>query len=193
MSTNHRRKITRNFTITLSAFYCLAIQSCKNSPTDFAAQWTKDMKTKIIEDANQPADRTFVDSVHHEITLFKNNKKLQQYFLAERENQSENETTKIYDTAMIVFYSTDQNFQWIRQLIIPQVDKSYEGIGYKNDRFGLAEYIYSKDHVKQIGFHFKNLNVGTWTTYDSTGKQTGQIDNGNTTSLEKLREMKYYR
>lgn len=194
MSTNYHSKSMQNFAVIISFSIIATIQSCKQSPTDFASKWTRDIKEKIIEDASQEPDRTFVDSLHHELTLFKNNKKLKQYYFAERGDQDENLKSRIYDTAMIVFFSTDQNFQLIKQPLIPKAERSYEGVAYKGDRFGEVEFNYRKDKVKEIGFHFKNLNVGTWVKYDSTGLQEiKKIDNGNAEKLEKLKEMKYYR
>lgn len=170
----------------------LSLQACKQSPSDFATNWTKEIKAKIIEDASQQPDSTFADTVHHEVTLLKGNKKLKQYYFAARKDQSENERIK-YDTGMIVLFSTDQNFQYIRQPLIPDVDRSYEGIAYKGDRFGAAEYVYRKDKINETAFHFKNLNVGTWVRYDSTGKKIDETDNGNSEKLEQLKTMKYYR
>ena len=184
----------QHFAMIISFAFIASMQSCKQSPTDFATTWTKDIKAKIIEDASLQPDRTFVDSVHHELTLFKNDKKLKQFYFAARgDDQNDSSKDIIYDTAMIVFFSTDQNFQLIRQPLIPKADRSYEGVAYHNDRYGLVEYNYRKDHVKEIGFHFKNLNVGTWIKYDSTGKPGVPIDNGNAEKLEKLKDMKYYR
>jgi len=175
------------------ALCCIVFQSCNQSPTDIAGKWTADIKKKIIEDASRQPDKTTFDSIHHELTLFRNNKKLQQYYLAAREDQSETNKAVIYDTAMIVFFSTDQAFQWVRQPLIPKADRSYEGVAYKGNRYGLAEYNYRKDNVKEVGFHIKNLNVGTWKKYDSTGKVSDEVDNGNTDKLAQLSDMKYYR
>lgn len=195
MNINYRSKLAQHSAMTIAFSFIALLQSCKQSPTDFATKWTKDIKSKIIEDASQQPDRTFVDSIHHEVTLFKNNKKLKQYYFAARgDDQHENSKSVIYDTAMIVFFSTDQNFQLVKQPLIAKADRSYEGVAYKGDRFGQAEYNYRKDNIKEIGFHFKNLNVGTWIKYDSTGKQDGEkVGNGNDEKLEILKDMKYYR
>ncbi len=193
MSTNYQSKSIQHFAMIISFSFIASMQSCKQSPTDYATKWTKDIKAKIIEDASLQADSTFVDTVRHEMTLFKNKKKLKQYFFALREDHDENSKKIIYDTAMIIFFSTDQNFQLIKQPQIPKADRSYEGVAYHNDRYGLAEYNYRKGLIKEIGFHFKNLNVGTWVKYDSTGKPAEPVDNGNAEKLEKLKDMKYYR
>lgn len=192
MKSNYLNKPIRNYIIIISLFPLLVMQSCKQSPTDFANKWTKDIKAKIIEDASQQPDSTFTDTVHHELTLLKGNKKLKQYYLAQRKDQDVNEK-KIFDTGMIVMFSTDQNFQYVRQPLIPDVDISYEGVAFKGNRFGAAEYIYKKDKIKETAFHFKNLNVATWIRYDSTGKKLEETDNGNAEKLEQLKEMKYYR
>jgi len=192
MKTIHLANSMRYLIITISFFPLLAVQSCKQSSTDLASKWTKDIKTKIIEDASQEPDSTFADTVHHELTLLKGNKKLKQYYFAARKDQNENEKTK-YDTGMIVLFSTDQNFQYIRQPLIPDVDRSYEGVAYKGNRFGIAEYIYRKDKVRETAYHFKNLNVGTWIRYDSTGKKLDETDNGNSEKLEQLKDIKFYR
>jgi hypothetical protein len=192
MNTNFKFISTRNFMAVLPMAALLSLQACKQSPADFATKWTKEMKEKIIEDASQQPDSTFADTVHHELTLLKGNKKLKQFYFAARKDQNENEKIK-YDTGMIVLFSSDQNFQYIRQPLIPDVDRSYEGVAYKGDRFGAAEYNYRKDKIKETAFHFKNLNVGTWVRYDSTGKKLEATDNGNAEKLGQLKEMKYYR
>jgi hypothetical protein len=192
MNTNFKFRTKKTLTAVLPLAALLLLQACKQSPTDFATKWTKEMKEKIIEDASQQSDSTFTDTVHHELTILKGNKKLKQFYFAARKDQNENEKIK-YDTGMIVLFSTDQNFQYIRQPLIPDVDRSYEGVAYKGNRFGAAEYIYRKDKIRETAFHIKNLNVGTWIRYDSTGKKIDETDNGNAEKLEQLKEMKYYR
>ncbi len=192
MTPNFKINLIRNMATVLPLAALLSLQACKQSQADLATNWTNDIKIKIIEDASQESDSTFADTIHHELTLLKGNKKLKQYYFAARKDQNENDKTK-YDTGMIVLFSTDQNFQYIRQPLIPDADRSYEGVAYKGNRFGAAEYIYRKDKIKETAFHFKNLNVGTWVRYDSTGKKIDDTDNGNGEKLEQLKDMKYYR
>ena len=127
---------------------CMLMHSCKQpaaastaNPMDYAAKWTADMKVKIIKEATQEPDRTVVDTVHHYISYYKNNIMLKQVFFAEREDQNENEKP-VYDTARVILYSTDQRFQLLRQPCVPKSESSYEGVLFKGDRYGTAEYNY---------------------------------------------------
>lgn len=186
--------LTKFSTGLVSGLLLFGAYSCKEQikPTDFAKKWTTDIKKKILEDASAIADSTKNDSVHHEVTTFKNGKKLKQIFLAQRENQSELEAIK-YDTGMIVYYSSDQNFQFVQQPCIPGAERSYEGVAYKGDRYGMAEYIYCKKDLREIIFHYDNLNVGSLTKYKKDGTLQEELKLGNDEKLEKLRDLKFYR
>ena len=174
---------------------CMLMHSCKQpaaastiNPMDYAAKWTADMKVKIIKEATQEPDRTVVDTVHHYITYYKNNIMLKQVFFAAREDQNENEKP-VYDTGRVILYSTDQKFQLFRQPCIPKSESSYEGVLFKGDRYGLAEYNYCKKNMREVGFQVKNLNVGIWNSYDSSGKVINTVDNGNVERLEQLKNL----
>ncbi len=178
--------------ISISISFVFLIASCKESPIDSATKWTKDIRNKVIEDASQKPDKTVFDSVHNGLILYRNNKKLKQYYFTERENRNEKEKL-IFDTAMVVLYSSDQNFQVVRQLCIPGAERSYEGVTYKGNRFGKAEFVYCHKAIRETGFQYNNLNVGVWTKYDSTGKVIEQKDVGSSDKLKELQNMKYSR
>jgi hypothetical protein len=181
------------FTMTIFVLFLAIIQSCTRSPVDFAAKWTQDIKAKIIEDANQQPDKTVFDTIRHELTLYKNGKKLKYFYFAPKPEHGEIDKIISYDTAFIVFYSTDQNFQLVRQPCIQTSERSYVGVTYKGNRFGLAEFIYCNKPISETGFYYDNLNVGTWTKFDSTGKVTEKKNIGDDKKLEELKDIKYYR
>ena len=135
--------------------------------------------------ADQQPDKTVVDSVRHEIVTYKNGKLLRHYYFMARVDQNDNTTGQL-DTAMIIYYSTNPDFQFIRQPCHQSAEESYEIVAYKGNRYGLAKYINCRKKGSQTGFQFNNLNVGTWITYDSTGAITKQLDAGNS---EKLRDL----
>lgn len=170
----------------------ILLPACSHNPADVAAKWTKDIKNKIIEDASKTPDKTVFDSAHQQLTLFKDGKKLKQVFFAKRENADESEKA-IYDTAMIVLYSDDQNFQLIKEPCTPKSERTYEGVAYKGNRMGFAEYQYCKKIFRETGFHYNNLNVGPWTEYDSTGKAIETKDMGNADKLNTLEDIRYAR
>jgi hypothetical protein len=180
--------------IAVSAFFILMTQSCKqeNSSVKFARKWTRELKTKILEESNQEPDRTTVDSTKRIITLYKNNLKLKQYYFADREQGGDGPIrSKIYDTVLIVFFSKGQDYQYVITPCVNRVSRRYETVAYKNNSFGLVEYTECGSDNKEIGFHYNNDNVGPWVKYDSDGKEIERLETGNEEKLEKLKEMKY--
>lgn len=171
------------------------ICSCQSSTTDstaFVATWTNDIKKKIIEDANQVSDRTTLDSVTYSIILYKGNIKLKQFML--RPVYKPRIAIPIsLDTLVSIFYSFDQKFELVRELC-PAVSRSFEGLRYSGvGSLGLIEFRYCDGRIKERGFRYKNAIVGVWTKYDSTGKVIEQKDHGNTSVLNNLHDIKYYR
>jgi hypothetical protein len=57
------------------------LTNCRESETKYALKWTKEIKEKIIEDANQKPDKFFLDTTSNQLTLFKGDKKLKYYML----------------------------------------------------------------------------------------------------------------
>jgi hypothetical protein len=179
----------RHFKIATISFLLLALQSCKTSLTDYATDWSNNIKTKIIEDASQQSDKTIFDSSSYDLTLYKGDNKLKLFHLYPR--FSDKGRLLSFDTAVSIFYSTDQNFELVRELC-PVVDRSFEGIRYKGEHLGLAEFRYCDGKIKESGFRF-NGDVGVWREYDTTGKVIKETDHGNLDRLEKLKTIKYYR
>jgi hypothetical protein len=177
----------RHFLIATIILFLLAFQSCKSSLTDYATYWSKDVKTKIIEDADQQADKTIFDSAAYNVTLYKGDKKLKFYHLNPK--LGGNRQLLSLDTAVSIFYSTDQNFELVRELC---PDRSFEGIRYKGEHLGLAEFRYCDGRIKESGFRF-NGDIGIWKEYDTTGKVVKETDHGNVDRLGKLKDIKYYR
>lgn len=166
--------------------------ACKRSLTDFATEWTNDIKRKILSDVNQKYDRTEFDSTYYLLTLFKGDTKLKQFML--RPNfDTVNMTIMSYDTLVSIFYSTDQKFELVRELC-PAIDRSFEGVKYKDiGTIGLTEFRFCNGKIKESGFRYGYKPIGVWTTYDSTGNVIEAKDNGNVDVLNKLHNIKYYR
>jgi antitoxin component YwqK of YwqJK toxin-antitoxin module len=179
----------RYFTLIIIAFFSLAFQSCKTSLTDYATDWSNNIKTKIIEDVNQQPDKIVFDSSSYNVTLYKEGKKLKFYHLNPK--FSDNGQLLSLDTAVSIFYSTDQNFELVRELCKVN-DRSFEGIRYKGNHLGLAEFRYCNGKLKESGFRF-NGEVGIWKEYDTIGKVIKETDQGDFSRLEKLKDIKYYR
>jgi hypothetical protein len=133
-----------------------------------------------------------VDSTKRIITLYKNNIKLKQYYFADREYEGDGvDFKKIYDTVLIVFFSTNQDYQYVLHPCVNKVFRSYETMAFKGASYGLVEYIECGSGNKQIGYHVNNDDVGPWLKYDSDGKLLERYEAGNDEKLDKLREMKY--
>lgn len=172
----------------VSFLVVLTIQACKSSVTDFADEWTKDIKQKIIEDANQVPTKTVIDSTRNEITIFRDDRKLKYfYFNTVIDSFGKHVFT---DTGVSVFYSTDQKFELVRELC-PAIDRSFEGIKYNGEFIGLSEFRYCDGRIKESGYRYYG-DVGPWTEFDSTGKIIRETDKGNENKLKELRKIKYY-
>ena len=91
-----------------------------------------------------------------------------------------------------IFYSKDQLFELVRELC-PANDRNFEGIRYKGNHFGLAEFKYCDGKIKERGFRYNNKEIGVWTEYDSMGNVINTTDKKNDEVLNKLTSIKYYR
>ncbi len=173
-------------------FYLLGLLSCKNSPTDFATKWTKEIKEKIIVDANHQYDSTSFDSTYYYLTLYKGDTKLKHFMLRPKFDTTNGKILSV-DTLVSIFYSTDQKFELVRELC-PAIERSFEGVKYKGiGSVGLTEFRFCGGMIKESGFRYGNTPVGIWTKYDTVGKVIEVKDNGNVDVLNKLRDIKYYR
>lgn len=180
----------RHLTILISLFLVLVLQSCQPSLTDFATNWTNDIKQKIIEDANHHSDKMFYDSASNDITLYKGDIKLKFFHLTSTFDSVRNKSS--LDTALSIFYSKDQNFELVRELCLVN-SRSFEGIRYKGNHLGLALFVYCNGQIKEEGLRYNNLPVGVWTSFDERGNKIKEVDNGNTEKLTNLYKIKYYR
>ena len=157
---------------------------CKQSPTDYALKWSRDIKSKIFEDVNLPTDSVSVDTSKgslKEVTFY--NKGIRTKLFGIRQSNG--------DTILSIFYSKDQDFEIVRELC-PGIERSFEGIRYKGEHLGLAEFRFCDGKLKEQGFRF-NGNVGVWKEWDENGKVIKETDHGQTENLDQLREIKYYR
>ncbi len=174
----------------ISILLLLMLQSCQSSLTDYATQWTENIKQKIIEDASEQPDNKILDSSRHSLTFFKGNKKLKLYLLMPILDK--NSKVVSYDTTASIFFSSDQNFELVRELCL-NIDRSFEGVRYKGNHIGLSLFNYCDGHVKEKEFRYNNITVGTSTEYDEKGNVTKKVDNGNISMLKNLYDIKYYR
>jgi hypothetical protein len=179
----------RHFRTLISLLVLLTLQSCKSSSTDFASEWTTDIKQKIIEDANQIPTKTVIDSTRNEITIFRDNKKLKYFYFKPKVDSFGKHV--FTDTGVSVFYSKDQKFELVRELC-PASDRSFEGIKYKGVFIGLSEFKYCDGRIKERGFRYYG-DIGTWLEFDSTGKVIKETKRGNEDQLKELKKIKYYR
>jgi hypothetical protein len=179
----------RYFIIATISFSFFALQSCKTSLADYATDWSNSIKAKIVEDASQQPDKTIFDSSSYNVTLYKGGHKLKFFHLNPKFN--DNGQLISLDTAVSIFYSSDQNFELVRELC-PYVDRSFEGVRYKGEHLGLEEFRYCDGKIKESGFRF-NGDIGIWKEYDTHGKVIKETDYGNFDRLEKLKGIRYYR
>jgi hypothetical protein len=180
----------RPFIFLVFILFLSTLISCQSSLTDYATQWTQNIKQKIIEDASQQSDNKIFDSSTHSLTFFKGDKKLRSYDL--EPILDKNSKVISYDTADLIFYNADQNFELVRELC-PVASRSFEGVRYKGKHLGLALLNYCDGHIKEKEFRYNNSTVGTSTEYDDKGNITKEVDNGNISLLKNLRDIKYYR
>lgn len=155
--------------------------------SDYADQWTKEVKTKIIEDASQQPDRVDIDSSTGKVILYKGNRRLK-YFKLNVDNMYKHTPT---DTVASIFYSADQNFELVREHC-PSVSRSFEGIKWEGQPVGLAEFRYCNGKLMEKGYRFYT-DIGVWKKYDTSGNLVSTIDYHGLKRLEMLKEIKYYR
>jgi antitoxin component YwqK of YwqJK toxin-antitoxin module len=181
----------RYLKIPILLFSLLAFQSCKNSLTEYATDWSNNIKAKITEDANEQPDKTLVDSTNYNVTLtlYKGARKLKYFQIYPRFNK--NKELIYIDTAVSIFYSRDNKFELVRELC-PTSNRIFEGIRYEGQPVGLTEFRYCNGKIKETGFRMDE-DVGIWKEYDSSGKIVKETDHGQLNKLQKIRDIKYYR
>ena len=155
---------------------------CQHSSTDYAVQWSRDIKRKIIEDVDISVDSTTIDTTNGKVVTFYNKSIRTKQFRI---------YTSTQDTVVSIFYSKDQNFEIVRELC-PGFERSFEGIRYRGQHVGLAEFRFCDGKLKEQGLRFEG-NVGVWKEWDEKGKVIKETDHGQTEKLDKLREITYYR
>jgi hypothetical protein len=182
----------RLLTLYIYCFIVTALYSCKNSQTDFAIQWTNEIKEKIIADASVKPDRSQFDSTYYTLTIYNGDTKLKQFILRPKLGTITKKVISV-DTLVSTFYSADQKFELVRELC-PAIERSFEGVNYQGTgSVGLTEFRFCNGRIKERGFRYGFKPVGVWTKYDSTGKVIEEKDNGNILTLDELHNIKYYR
>lgn len=161
------------------------IISCKQSSTDYALKWSTDIKSKIFEDIDNPTDSMSIDTSNgniKEVTFYSRGARTK--FFGIRQSTG--------DTLLSIFYSKDQNFEIVRELLCPGSKPSFEGIRYKGKHLGLAEFRFCDGKLKQQGYRFGD-DLGVWKEWNEEGKLIKEIDIGHTEKLDELRSVKYCR
>ena len=164
-------------------FFLMVLISCSRSPTEYAKEWSDDIKSKILEDAFRTPDSSYFDSTRSLLTFYRKNNKLKSYFFKVSLERT--------DTATSTFHSDDQKFE-LRRELCPVVDRNFEGIVYNGSFVGLVELRYCNGKLKKRGFRYGEM-VGIWKEYDQAGNETTTQDYGNENLLENLKGIKYYR
>lgn len=179
------KKYIRKITSFLSIFMIVIfLISCNESPTDIALKWSTDIKSKIFEDIKSPVDSVSVDSSrqnYKEISLYSNGIRTKLYGISFPSG----------DTIISIYFSKDQNFEIVRELC-PGMERNFEGIRYKGEHLGLAEFTYCDGKLKEQGYRYEG-DVGIWKEWDEQGNLIYIYDYGNVDKLKNLKKIKYYR
>jgi len=178
--------------IVLSIFLMFGCSPSQVSESDYAIEWTGDIKEKIITDANKQFDSTTFDSTYYDLTLYKGDVKLKSFMLKPNFDTTSGKILS-FDTLVSIFYSPDRKFELVRELC-PGVERSFEGVTYSSvGHIGLAEFRFCDGKINERGFRYGSKKIGVWTIYDSTGNIVEEKDYGNLELFSKLRDIKYYR
>ena len=163
---------------------CINIFSCKDSPNEMATKWTKEIKVKIIQDAN-----IFADSIVFNTT--KTNINYVSYFNKSIKTKVFGIRKKDSDTILSSFYSKDQKFELLRELC-PSISRSFEGIKYEGNYLGITEIRFCDGKLKELGYNF-NGKISIWTEWNDNGQVIKETDYGLQGRLLDLERVKYYR
>jgi antitoxin component YwqK of YwqJK toxin-antitoxin module len=175
-------KLPKKISLFLFAMSIIAISSCKTSITDYTINWTNEIKSKILEDANQPSDSIVKSDSGKFHEYFKNGHKQKEITLADN----------LKDTVISRWHSADQQFELLREHC-PAVNQDFAGIKFGKSFIGWSEFKYCNGKMKATGARFSSVDVGIWTKYDTTGKITETTDHGNSDILNRLKRIKYAR
>ncbi len=176
--------------LTFFVFTILNFTSCNSAESEeekyenIGIKWTKDIKAKITEDASLQADSIYIDTVEIEIktvTLFHQGVRTKSFRIEKSTG----------DTGLSIYYSKDQNFEIVRELC-PTVVRSFEGIRYKGNHLGMAEFRFCNGKLSTNGLRFDG-DIGTWKEWDEQGKIIEASEYGNIERVVELEKIKYYR
>jgi hypothetical protein len=161
----------------------LTVAGCSQSSTDYAYKWSMNIKSKILEDVSVAADSIRIDTLRgmKEVTLYYKDTRTKYFRILPQG-----------DTIVSIFYSMDENFEIVRELCTGNNRRSFEGIRYKGQHVGLAEFRFCDGKLKEQGYRF-NGNAGVWKQWDENGKVVQETDYGRTDQLKKLKTIRYYR
>lgn len=162
----------------------LSIVGCKESLTDYALKWSKDIKSKILEDVNVRTDSLSVDTS-------KGNLKEVTFYIKGNRTKLFGIRQSTGDTLLSIFYSQDQNFELVRELC-PGIERNFEVIRYKGRHLGTVELRFCNGNLKEQGYRFDG-DVGMWKEWDETGKLIKETNLGNAEKLKGLKSISYYR
>ena len=161
-------------------FLTVFISSCRQSTTDYALQWSTEIKNKIYEDMNVAIDSVRIDTSQANfkfITYFHKQTPIKEYNFHNG------------DSIGSCFFSPNQDFDIVRELC-PGNKRTFEAIRYKGKHVGLVEFRFCDGKLKEQGYRYGD-NVGIWKEWDSSGKLIKQTEYGNADQLRNLKTIKY--
>ncbi len=100
--------------------------------------------------------------------------------------------TILKDTIASSFFSTDQQFEVIRE-ICPIANQNFEGLIYHHYFIGFRESRYCNGIIKRQEFYYNSEPIGISKEYDSIGNFIKEKDYGKKELFNKFRNIKYYR
>jgi hypothetical protein len=174
----------------ICSFFILILPSCQNASPEYVITWTKQIKEKIIEDANEIPDEIKIDTLSNSITLYRKGKKLKSFIFQPTFEATGKKILK--DTAVSKFFSTDQRFVLVKELC-PGANQNFEGLIYDHHFIGYRESKFCSGKIKQHEFYYNSEPIGPSIEYDSLGNIIKQIENGKDYLFKEFKKIKYNR
>lgn len=151
----------RVFLLGVFALTCLGFHSFIERINQSASLWYEETKREILKQSALKADSTAL-YVKSDST-----KKRETYF-----SRGQKFLVKFYRNGILsseYYFSKDGNFD-LRREFCDNGDVNFEGIGYKTSLYGPFTRWHCNGKVQEQGYHFRSEKIGSWKTFDGTGK-----------------------